>query len=132
MGNNESIKTGNISGTGIAVGHGAQANVTITQAETDKLLILIEELISEITKAPLNDGVKKVLIQKAVPQMKKNLQEKKSKEGISESIEKVNDVLEAANTSAESVSGIVKKIVSIAKTAGIVIKKVAPFIAALL
>lgn len=129
---NKSINVGNISGTGIAVGHGAKATVTITQQSREEIASLIDQLRKEITKADIPESTKAVLLKKAVPEMDQALGNEDPKSGLEHSLERINDQLEGAGAIATSASGIVDKVTKIAKSAGIVIKTVAPFIAALI
>jgi hypothetical protein len=127
----KSIKTGDISGTGIAVGHGAQASVTITQESRNEILNLLKQLRDEIQKSAIPDGAKSVLLNKAVPEMEKAVQSDKPKSGLEQGLERINDQLEGAGAVASTVSGIVETVTKIAKSAGIAIKVVAPFLSAL-
>jgi hypothetical protein len=127
-----SIRTGNISGTGIAVGHGARASVTITQAGREEISKLLEQLKCDIAIAEIPDGAKRVLQEKAVPEMADALREPDPKSGVQRGIERINDHLESVGAVTTKVSGIVETVVQIAKTAGIAIKTVAPFLAGLL
>ena len=68
------INTGDISGTGIALGTDVQATVTINQQTQKELLDLIQQLQAEIQKAQIPDGAKDVLLTKAVPEMSQAVQ----------------------------------------------------------
>lgn len=128
----KSIRTGDISGTGITVGHGSQTIVTITQESRKEILDLLSQLRAEIEKSPITDGAKNVMLSKAVPEMEKALQKDDPKSGLERGLERINDQLEGVGAAASKVSGIVETVKKIAQTAGIVIKTVAPFIATLL
>jgi hypothetical protein len=129
---NKSINVGDITGTGIAVGHGAQAHVTITQQNRDEISSLLKQLRDEITKADIPEGSKNVLLNKAVPGMDEAVTTKDPKSGLEKNIERINDQLEGVGAIAQNASGIVDVVSKIAKTAGIAIKTVAPFLAGLL
>jgi hypothetical protein len=128
----QSIRTGNISGTGITVGHGAQTIVTITQESRKEILDLLSQLREEIQKSPISDGAKNVMLSKAVPEMEKAMQTDDPKSGLERGLERINDQLEGVGAAASNVSGIIETVKKIAQTTGIVIKTVAPFLAALL
>ena len=132
---NKSIKVGNISGTGIAVGDDAKAEVTIiqkTQQNQDEIITLLEKLRKEIANARIPDSTKNVLLNKAVPGMDQAIRSTDPKSGLERGLERINDQLEGAGAVASNVSGIIDTITKIAKSAGIVIKTVAPFVSALL
>ena len=128
----KSIKVGNISGTGIVVGHGAQAEVTITQQGRDEIIGLLEQLRKEITNASIPDNTKNVLLNEAVPEMDQAIRSTDPKSGLERGLERINDQLEGAGAVASNVSRIIGTVTKIAKSAGIVIKTVAPFLSALL
>lgn len=129
---NKNIKTGNISGTGIAVGHGARASVTITQQTRNTIINLIEQLHKDIENADIPESTKKVLINKAIPEMTQAMSSGDPKSGLQRGLERINDHLESAGVTVNKVSGIIETVNKIAKSAGLVIKTVAPFLAALL
>jgi hypothetical protein len=128
----KNIRVGNISGTGIAVGHGAQAEVTITQQSRDEIIGLLEQLRKDIANASIPDSTKNVLLNKAVPEMAQAIRSTDPKSGLERGFERINDHLEGVGAVASNVSGIIETVTKIAKTAGIVIKTVAPFLSALL
>lgn len=128
----KSIKVGDISGTGIAVGHGAHSKVTITQQSRDEVIGLLETLCKEISNANIPDSAKNVLLNKAVPEMDQAIRSADPKSGLERGLERINDQLEGAGAVASNVSGIIDTVTKIAKSAGIAIKTVAPFLAALL
>ena len=128
----KSIHVGNISGSGIAVGHGAQATVTISQQSRDEIASLLERLRNEIRSAGIPESAKKVLLDKAVPGMNEAVRSQDPKSGLERGLERINDQLEGAGAVASNVSGIMDTVTKIAKSAGIVVKTVAPFLAALL
>src|SRR5262245_17400013 len=127
-----SIHTGDISGMGIAVGHGAQAHVTITQEGREEITKLLEQLTRDIAAADIPSGTRKLLREKAVPEMAEALRAADPKSGLQRGIERINDHLEAVGTVSTSVSGIVDTVTKIAKTAGIAARAVAPFLMSLL
>lgn len=127
-----SIKTGDISGTGIAVGHGATATVTISREGREEITEMLKLLQEEINRSGLPDGAKSVLVNKALPEMEQAMKAEDPKPGIERGLERINDQLEGVGVAAEKVSGIVETVKKIAQTAGIVVKTVAPFIGALL
>lgn len=131
-GDDKSIKTGNVSGTGIAIGHGARATVTITPQIRNEIADLLQQLHLEIQQATIPDSTKKVIANKALPEMESALESDDPKSGLARGLERVNDQLEGVGAAASSVSGIVETIAKIAGSAGIVLKTVAPFLAALL
>jgi hypothetical protein len=126
------IRTGDITGAGIAVGHGAQAHVTISQEGRDEIARLVEQLKRDIAVADIPEGTKKVLREKAVPEMAEAVSASDPKSGLERGIERINDHLEGVGAVTTKVSGIVETVTKIAQTAGIVVKAVAPFLAALL
>ncbi len=130
-GTDESVHTGDISGTGIAVGHGAQANVSINSESRKEILELVKQLRDEVSGSKLSEGSKKVILDKAVPEME-TAASAGDKSGIEKGLERINDQLEGAGAVATDVAGIVGKLAKIAAAAGIAIHAVAPFIAGLL
>ena len=128
----KSIKAGNISGTGIALGHDTRVNVKITQQNPDKIIGLLEQLRQEIKNANLPESTKNVLLNKAVPEMDQGIRSTDPKSALEHGLERINDQLEGAGAVANNVSGIIKTVTKIANSAGIVIKTVAPFLSALL
>jgi hypothetical protein len=131
-GNDKSIETGDVSGTGIAIGHGARATVTITQQNRDEIAGLLRQLRAEIQQATLPDSTKNVIANKALSEMESALESDDPKSGLARGLERINDQLEGVGAAASSVSGIVQTVAKIAGAAGIVVKTVAPFLAALL
>jgi hypothetical protein len=127
-----SVTTGNISGVGIAVGAGAQATVTVNQQVQKEVLDLLAQLRDHIQDADLPQGAKKVLLEKAVPEMEQAVNEPEPKPALSRAIERINDQLEGAGAVAKNVSGIVETVSKIAGIVGIAVKTVAPFLAGLL
>jgi len=126
------VSTGNVSGTGIAIGQDAQATVTITQGQQQELLDLIKQLQQQIQEAQLPDGAKQVILQKAVPEMTQAVQSEDPKSGFQRGLERVDEQLQGAGVVAEHASGIVDTIAKIAKTIGIPLLHAAPYIAALI
>jgi hypothetical protein len=126
------VSTGNVSGTGIAIGQDVQATVTINQQTQQELLDLIKQLQQEIQNAQLPDGAKAVLLEKAVPEMTQAVQSEDPKSGFQRGLERVDEQLQGAGAVAEHASGIVDTVAKIAKTIGIPLLQAAPYIAALI
>ena len=130
--NGSRITTGNVSGTGIAIGDHAQATVTFNQQKQDEVLNLLQQLRAEIQKSAISEGAKNVLLTKAVPEMQKAVTSNDPKSGLERGLERVNNQLEGVDNAAKHVGGIVDTVAKIAQTVGIGIKIVAPFLASLL
>jgi thiamine phosphate synthase YjbQ (UPF0047 family) len=126
------VNTGNVSGTGIAIGQDVQATVTINQQTQQELLDLIKQLQQQIQDAQLPEGAKAVLLQKAVPEMTQAVQSEDPKSGFQRGLERVDEQLQGAGAVAEHASGIVDTVAKIAKTIGIPLLHAAPYIAALI
>jgi thiamine phosphate synthase YjbQ (UPF0047 family) len=126
------VNTGNVSGTGIAIGQDVQATVTINQQTQQELLDLIKQLQQQIQDAQLPEGAKTVLLEKAVPEMTQAVQSEKPKSGFQRGLERVDEQLQGAGAVAEHASGIVDTVAKIAKTIGIPLLHAAPYIAALI
>jgi thiamine phosphate synthase YjbQ (UPF0047 family) len=126
------VNTGNVSGTGIAIGQDVQATVTINQQTQQELLDLIKQLQQQIQDAQLPEGAKTVLLEKAVPEMTQAVQSEKPKSGFQRGLERVDEQLQGAGAVAEHASGIVDTVAKIAKTIGIPLLRAAPYIAALI
>ena len=126
------VNTGNVSGTGIAIGQDVQATVTINQQTQKELLDLIKQLQQQIQDAQLPEGAKTVLLEKAVPEMIQAVQSEDPKSGFQRGLERVDEQLQGAGAVAEHASGIVDTVAKIAKTIGIPLLHAAPYIAALI
>jgi O6-methylguanine-DNA--protein-cysteine methyltransferase len=126
------VNTGNVSGTGIAIGQDVQATVTINQQTQQELLDLIKQLQQQIQDAQLPEGAKAVLLEKAVPEMTQAVQSEDPKTGFQRGLERVDEQLQGAGAVAEHASGIVDTVAKIAKTIGIPLLHAAPYIAALI
>jgi hypothetical protein len=126
------VTTGNVTGTGIAIGAGAQATVIISQQAQKEVLSLLSLLREQLEKSDLPEGAKNVLLNKAVPEMETAVQSPDPKPALSRGLERINDQLEGVGAAAKNVSGIVDTIAKIAGVVGIGVKAVAPFIASLL
>ena len=126
------VNTGNVSGTGIAIGQDVQATVTINQQTQQELLDLIRQLQQQIQAAQLPEGAKTVLLEKAVPEMTQAVQSEDPKSGFQRGLERVDEQLQGAGAVAEHASGIVDTVAKIAKTIGIPLLHAAPYIAALI
>ncbi len=126
------ITTGDISGTGIAVGAGARATVTINQKTQEELTGLFQLLRAEVQKANLSEGAKNVLLTKAVPEMEAAVRSPDPKPAIQRGLERIDDQLQGVNAVAKDVVGIVGTVAKIAGVVGLAVKTVAPFVAGLL
>src|SRR5919108_4472017 len=126
------VHTGDISGTGIAIGQDVQSTVTITQGQQQELLDLIKQLQEQIQAAQIPDGAKQVILQKAVPEMKQAVQSEDPKGGLQRGLERIDEQLQGAGAVAEHASGTVDTVAKIAKTIGIPLIHAAPYIAALI
>ncbi len=126
------FNVGNVAGTGIAIGHGASAHVTITQGERAQLKTLIEQLRDEIQKAAIPETAKTVLLNKALPEMEKSADAEDPRSGLERGLERINDHLEGVGAVASKVGGIIGAATKIASVAGVAIKAVAPFLASLI
>jgi len=126
------VHTGDVSGTGIAIGQDVQATVTINQQTQQELLDLIKQLQQEIQNAQIPNGAKSVLLQKAVHEMTQAVQSEDPKSGFQRGLERFDEQLQGAGAAAEHASGIVETVAKIAKTIGIPLLHAAPYIAALI
>ena len=124
------VHTGDVSGTGIAIGQ--DVTVTINQQTQQELLDLIKQLQQQIQDAQLPDGAKQVLLEKAVPELTQAVQSEDPKSGFQRGLERVDEQLQGAGAVAEHASGIVDTVAKIAKTIGIPLLHAAPYIAALI
>lgn len=130
--NDMSIRTGDISGSGIAVGHGAQARVTITQETRAEIIQLLEELRAEIRNAAIPQETKKGLLTEVVPRMVEAAQSSDPESGLQSGLARTNDFLQAVGATTKNVSGLIETVGKIAKSVGIAFKTVAPYLWALL
>lgn len=126
---NSNITTGNVTGTGIAIGTGAHASVVINEQAQKELSSLVSLLREQLQKADLPEGAKNVLLNKAVPEMETAVSSQDPKPALQRGLERINDQLEGAGAVAKNVSGIVDTVARIAGIIGIGVKTVAPFIA---
>jgi hypothetical protein len=126
------IRTGNVSGTGIVFGSHNQTTVTVQSGTEKEILSLVEELRAQIEQAALPEGAKSVLLSRVVPSMQEAAKSPEPAPALKASIERVNDVLVGAGTTAGNVQGIVASVARIAGLVGLGIKTVAPFVASLL
>jgi len=124
------VHTGDVSGTGIAIGQ--DVTVTINQQTQQELLDLIKQLQQQIQDAQLPEGAKQVLLEKAVPELTQAVQSEDPKSGFQRGLERVDEQLQGAGAVAEHASGIVDTVAKIAKTIGIPLLHAAPYIAALI
>jgi hypothetical protein len=129
---NNSIKTGNIQGTGIAVGTGATASVKLQQSRTrEELTDLLKQLRTEIEKAEIPDGAKRVLLRGPLAEMEEAARTAEPA-GIVNGIKLVNDTIESVGSTADKVSGLANNVRKIAGAAGVAYNTVAPFLSNLL
>lgn len=126
------VHTGDVSGTGIAIGQDVQATVTITQGQQQELLDLIKLLQQQIQDAQLPEGTKDVLLTRAVPEMAEAVQSDDPKAGLQSGLERIDEQLQGAGAVAEHASGIIDTVAKIAKTIGVPLLHAAPYIAALI
>jgi hypothetical protein len=126
------VNTGDVSGTGIAIGQDVQATVTINQQTQQELLDLIKQLQTEIQKAQIPEGAKEVLLTKAVPEMQEAVQSQDPQSGFQRGMERIDEQLQGAGAVAEHAAGIVDTVAKIAKTIGVPLIRAAPYLAALL
>jgi hypothetical protein len=125
------VSTGDVSGTGIAIGQDVQSTVIINQETRQELNDLLGQLQAEIQKAQIPEGAKDVLLTKAVPEMQQAVQSQDPKSGFQRGLERIDEQLQGAGAVAEHASGIVDTVAKIAKTIGIPLIKAAPYLAAL-
>ncbi|MEO6780336.1 MAG: hypothetical protein ABI196_05385 [Bradyrhizobium sp.] len=126
------IRTRDISGSGIAVGHGARANVRIGgEAAQKEMADLVAQLRHDITTSSLAPGAKSVLERGPVQDLEVAARGG-DKGGVEGALKRANDTLEAAGATAEHVSGLAQTLVKIASAAGVGFKVTAPYLAALL
>jgi hypothetical protein len=126
------VKTGDVSGTGIAIGQNVQATVTINQRTQQELVDLVQQLQAEIQKAQIPEGAKRVLLTKAIPEMNQAVQSDDPKSGFKRGLERVDEQLQGAGAVAEHVSGIIITVTKIAKLIGIPLLHAVPYLAALI
>lgn len=133
MGSNSgNITVGNISGQGIAIGHGAKASVQLSAQQQEELATLVKQLLEEIHKADIPDGAKQVLGQKAAVELVEAVSSPDPAPGLSRGLERINDQLQGLNVGASKVEQIVSSAARIASMVGIGFKAVAPYLAGLL
>lgn len=127
-----SIKTGNVEGTGIAIGQNVRQSVAINQGPQRELLDLVQQLQAEIQKAQIPDGSKSVLLTKVIPEMNQAAQSDDPKSGFKQSLQRIDDQLQSVGATADHVSGIINTVSSIAKLVGIPLLHFMPYLAALI
>ncbi len=133
MNKDNSIRVGDITGAGIAVGSGARAQgtYTVTQEGRNEITELLEQLKKEIATADIPEGVRNVLLGRAVPQMEQALETDDPQSGLERGLERINDQLEGVGAVTKNVSGIAEKAMKVAQFASIAVKSTAPFLAAM-
>jgi hypothetical protein len=127
----DSITTGDIEGTGIAVGPGASANVTMTQGQQQELTGLLASLREQVQKADLPDNAKQVVLSGPVQQMETATKLPDPKPEIQHGLSRFNDQLQVLGVTATGVSGIVDTLAKIASVVGVGMHAL-PFLAGLL
>ncbi len=124
-----SIEVGSVSGTGIAIGHGASARVTITQGERDELEGRFEELRELIEGATLSSAVKEKLLTGVIPKLRAGADAQDSQEKVGGALERLDDVLSGVTENAATLTKIASVAKSIAGLAKVAFTSVAPFLA---
>jgi hypothetical protein len=127
----DSIQTGNIQGTGIAVGTGASANVITNQEIQRQLTDLLASLREQLQKADLPDNAKQVVLTGPVQQMETAVHSADPKPQIQHGLERMNDQLQVLGVTAKNVEGIIGPLAKIASLAGVALHTL-PFLAGLL
>lgn len=127
-----SVRTGDVSGTGIAIGQDVQATVTVNQGSQRELLDLLRQLQAEIGAAQLPQGAKDVLLTRAIPEMEKAARSKDPASGLQRGLERVDEQLQGAEAATEQISGIIGTVAKIAASIGVPLLHVAPYLAGLL
>jgi hypothetical protein len=127
----DSITTGNIQGTGIAVGTGATANVVTNQATQKELTDLLSSLREQVQKADIPENAKQVVLTGPVQQMETAAHSPDPKPQIQHAMERLNDQLQVLGVTAKNVEGIVSPLAKIASIAGVALHAL-PFLASLL
>jgi len=89
------ITTGNVTGTGIAIGTGAQATVIINEQVQKEVLSLLSQLRKQVQEADLPEGAKNVLLNKAIPEMESGVRAPEAKPALQRGLERINHQLEA-------------------------------------
>lgn len=127
----DSIQTGNIQGTGIAVGSGATANVVTSQATQRELADLLASLREQVQKADLPENAKQAVLAGPVEQMQTAASSPDPKPQIQHGMERLNDQLQVLGVTAKNVEGVVGTAAKIASVAGVALHGL-PFLAGLL
>jgi len=131
MSGSGNIRTGNISGTGIAIGPGAHAEVRIGGTEQGEIAAMIAQLRQDIAASGLNQGSKQALSGGPVTELAQAAQTG-SQSGIAAALSKTDEALKYAGATAEHASSIIATLSRIAGLAGLAFKTVAPFLAGLI
>jgi hypothetical protein len=127
----DSINTGNIQGTGIAIGTGATSNVITNQATQKELTDLLSSLRDQVQKSDLPENAKQVVLTGPVQQMEAAAHSPDPKPQIQHAMERLNDQLQVLGVTAKNVEGIVSPLAKIASIAGVAFHAL-PFLAGLL
>jgi hypothetical protein len=126
------VRTGDVSGTGIAIGQDVQSTVSVNQGTQRELLDLLQQLQSDIRGARVPQGAKDVLLTRALPEMEKAARSEDPTSGLQRGLERVDEQLQGAGVLAEHVSGLIGTAAKIAAAIGVPLVHVAPYLAALL
>lgn len=126
----DSIRTGNITGTGIAVGTGAKANVVTNQQTRQELTELLASLREQVQKSDLPENAKQVVLTGPVQQMEAAAHAPDPKPQIQHGFERLNDQLQVLGVTAKNVEGIVGPLAKIASIVGVALHGL-PFLAGL-
>jgi hypothetical protein len=125
------IQTGPITGTVIAVGAGASANMQMGGAEHKQIADLIAQLRQDIASSGLNQGAKDVLAHGAVADLAAAANAGKP-DGVVGALKRADETLQAAGATVDHVAAIAATLGKIAKMAGVAFSVAAPFVAAML
>jgi len=128
----DEIKTGDITGTGIAVGHGARVQVKITVEQKQEMRNLVSELKEAISSANLSNRVETSILERSVPKIEQALESPDPKSGIETALSRINNVLKNTDTTTGSLKRIANTVAKLAGIIGLGVKKVAPYLAGLL
>lgn len=118
---------GSITGTGIAVGQGAQAHVTT--ADIGQITALLAELRSAVEKSDVPAPTKNVILNQAVSDMSTSLASPDPKSGLEKGLSKLNMLVEASGAVEKEVTSIGSIAKKIAEYGGVAFKVAAPFLA---
>ncbi len=120
-----------INGEAISVGDYSTAFVANTSGQNNMAEIknLLDELRREIEKASIPQGSKNVML-RALPEMEEAVQSNNNpSDKFSTGLTRINDQLEGVGAVADNAAGIAEKVFKIAKSIGLGVKTVAPYLA---